>query len=211
MFRGYVLSKKFHSWFFSIDIVSYLGQIWRLFCYFAQCLVYCLSVSFESFPYLVFVVQSLSHVWLFATPWTAACQASLSFTISQSVLKLMFIESVMSSTISSSVVPFSSFLQSFPASGFFPMSQLFTSGGQISPSNKYSGLISFRIDWFDLLAVQGFLRVFSNTSVQKHQFFGTQLSLWSNFHMVHDYWKNHKLWLYGPFLAKWYLCFLIHG
>ena len=70
-------------------------------------------------------------------------------------------------TISSSVVPFSSCLQSFPASGSFPMSQLFTSGGQrmywslnfsISSSNEYSGLVSFRIDWFDLLAVQGSLR-----------------------------------------------------
>ena len=68
--------------------------------------------------------------------------------------------------ISSSVVPFSSDPQSFPASGFFPMSRLFTSGGweywsfsiSISPSNEYSGLISFRIDWFDLLAVQGTLK-----------------------------------------------------
>ena len=53
----------------------------------------------------------------------------------------------------------------------------------ISPSNEYSGLIYFRIDWFDLLAVQGTLRVFSNTTVQKHQFFGAQLSLWSNSHI----------------------------
>ena len=53
----------------------------------------------------------------------------------------------------------------------------------ISPSNEYSGLIYFRIDWFDLLAVQGTLRVFSNTIVQKHQFFGAQLSLWSNSHI----------------------------
>ena len=71
-------------------------------------------------------------------------------------------------------------------------SQFFASGGQrtgvsesinISPSNEYSGLIYFRIDWFDLLAVQGTLRVFSNTIVQKHQFFGAQLSLWSNSHI----------------------------
>ena len=64
-------------------------------------------------------------------------------------------------TISFSVIPFSSCLQSFPASGSFPVSQLFTSGGQtasISPSSEYSGLISFRIDWFDLLAVQGSLK-----------------------------------------------------
>ena len=53
----------------------------------------------------------------------------------------------------------------------------------ISPSNEYSGLISFRMDWLDLLAVKGFSRVFSNTTVQKHQFFHTQLSLWSNSHI----------------------------
>ena len=73
-------------------------------------------------------VQSLSCV--FETPWTAARQASLSITNSQSLLKLMSVESVMPSNISSSVVPFSSCLQSFPASGSFQTSQLFESGGQ---------------------------------------------------------------------------------
>ena len=76
--------------------------------------------------------------------------------------------------VSSSVVPFSSCLQSFPASGSFPMSQLFTSSGQqtywsfnfsISPSNEYSGLVSFRIDWFDLLLSKGLSRIFSSTRV----------------------------------------------
>ena len=75
-------------------------------------------------------VQSLSHVRLFATPWTAAHQASLSITNSRSPLKLLSIESVMPSTISSSVVPFSSCPQSFPALGSFQMSRLFASGGQ---------------------------------------------------------------------------------
>ena len=74
--------------------------------------------------------QSLSHVWLFATPWTAAHQASLSITNSQSPPKPMPIALVTPSTISSSVVPFSSCPQSFPASGSFQMSQLFTSDGQ---------------------------------------------------------------------------------
>ena len=94
-------------------------------------------------------------------------------------------------TISSSVIPFSSRLQSFPASGSFPMSQLFTSGGQsigsfsfkIGPSNEHSGLFSFRMDWLDLLLFKGLSRVFSNTTVQKHQFFCIQLSLWSNSHI----------------------------
>ena len=75
-------------------------------------------------------VQSHSHVQLFATPWTAAPQASLSITNCRSLLKLMSIESLMPSAISSSVLPFSSCPQSFPASGSFQMSQLFTSGGQ---------------------------------------------------------------------------------
>ena len=118
-------------------------------------------------------------------------QASLTITNSQSLLKLKSIESVMSSTILSSVIPFSSCLQSYPESGSSLMSQFFTSGGlsiegsasAISPSNEYSGLISFRIDWLDLLAVQGLSGVFSNTTVQKHQFFSTPLSLWSNTHI----------------------------
>ena len=99
------------------------------------------------------------------TPWTAARQNSLSITNSWSLLKLMSIESVCHPTISSSVIPFSSHLQFFPASGCFQMSQFFVSGGQswsfsfsISPCNEYSGLISFRIDWFDLFAVQETLK-----------------------------------------------------
>ena len=110
-------------------------------------------------------VQLLSHVRLLATPWTAAHQASLSITSSQSLLKLMSIKSVMPSNHLILCHPFSSYLQSFPASRFYPVSQFFTSGGpkdwsfsfNISPSNEYSELISFRIDWLDLLAVQGTL------------------------------------------------------
>ena len=75
-------------------------------------------------------VQSLSYVWPLVTPWIAACQASLSITNSWSLLKLMSIESVMLSTNSSSVISSSSCLQSFPASGSFPMSQFFAPGGQ---------------------------------------------------------------------------------
>ena len=110
-------------------------------------------------------VQLLSHVQLFATPRTVALQASLSITNTQSLLKLMSIESVMHPTISSSVIPFSSHLQSFPASGSFLMSQFFASDGQsmsfsfsINPSNDHSGLTSFMMDWFDILAVQRTLK-----------------------------------------------------
>ena len=79
----------------------------------------------------------------------------------------------------------------------------------VSPSNEHSVLISFRIDWFDLLAVQGLLRVFSNITVQKHQFFGTQLSLWSNFHICTWLLEKLQLWLWGSLSAKWWFCFLI--
>ena len=109
-------------------------------------------------------VQSLSPVQLFATPWTAAHQASLSITNYRSLLKLIFIVSVMPSNhlilCRQLLLP----LQSFPATGSFQMSQFFTSGGQsigvsVSPSVlEYSGLISFSIDWLDLLAVQGTLK-----------------------------------------------------
>ena len=134
------------------------------------------------------VVQAPGHVQLTQTPWTAAHQASLSFTISQSLLKLMSTESVIPSTIVYSVAPFSSCPQSFPASGSFPVSQLFASGGQtigasasalVLPMN-IQGWYPLRVDWFDLLAVQGILRVFFSPTVRKHQFLGTQSSLWSN-------------------------------
>ena len=99
------------------------------------------------------------------TPWTVACQASLSFTISQSLFKLTSIKSVMP-TNCLSLIPLSSCPQFFPVSGSFPMSWLFASGGQkcwnfsfsINPSSGYSRLMSFRTDWFDLFVVQGTLK-----------------------------------------------------
>ena len=127
---------------------------------------YSYLVSSRSIDLKASSVQSLSYVWRFVTPWTAAHQASLSFTISQSLLNSCPLSQWCHPTISSSVVPFSSCPQSFPASGSFQMSQIFLSGDQnigVSASasglsNEYSGLISFRIDWFDLLAVQGTLK-----------------------------------------------------
>ena len=130
-------------------------------------------------------VQSLSCVWLFVTPWTAACQASLSITNFQSLPKLLSIESVSHPTISSSVVPLSSCLQSFPASGSFQMSQLFASGGQSIGASALASVLPMNIqDWFPL-ELTGLIsfqskrlsRVFSNTTVQKHQFFSAQPSL----------------------------------
>ena len=98
-------------------------------------------------------------------------------------------------TISSSVIPFSSCLQSCPASGSFLMSQFFASSGQvlelqlyISLSNEYSRLISFRIDWFDLLSVQGTLK----SLLQHHSSKVSILQCSASFIVQHDYWKNHS-------------------
>ena len=104
-------------------------------------------------------------------------------------------------TISSSVVSFSSCPQSFPASGSFPMSWFFASGGQsigvsasiISPSNEYSGLISFRIDWFGLLAVQETLKsLFQHHSSKASILRCSALLNGPTLTSIHDYWKNHS-------------------
>ena len=132
------------------------------------------------------------HGLLFVTPWTAACQASLSITNSQSLLKLMSIELVMPSNHLIFCHPLLLLPSIFPSIRVFsnesalcirwPKYWIFRFS--ISPSNEYSGLISLRIGWFDLLEVQeGLSRVSSNTIVQKHQFFSTQLSLWSYSHI----------------------------
>ena len=126
---------------------------------------------------------SLSVVSNSATPWTTARQVSLSITNSQGLLKLMCIESVMSSN--HLAVPFFSCLKSFSASGFFQMSCFFASGGQsIGVSASTSVLPMKTQDWFPLgwtgwisLQSKEITRVFSNTTVEKHQFFGPQLSL----------------------------------
>ena len=115
--------------------------------------------------YVFSSVQLLSRVRLFATPWITARQASLSITNSQSSLKLMSIESVMPSSHLILCRPLLSCPQSLPASKSFPMSQLnmrwpkyWSFSFSIIPSNEHPGLISFRMDWLDLLAVQGTLR-----------------------------------------------------
>ena len=130
-------------------------------------------------------VQSLSPVQLFATPWTTTCQASLPITNSRSPPKSMSIESVIPFNISSSVVPFSFCPQSVPASGSFQMSQLFASGGQSTGVSASASILPMNtqdwspLEWTGWISLQskGLSRVFSNTTVQKYQFFGIQLSL----------------------------------
>ena len=128
------------------------------------------------------VVQSLNCVWLFVTLWTAAGQDSLSFTISQSLLRFIPIESVMSSNHLILCLPLLLCPQSFPALRCFPMSQPFVSGGQstgasasalVLPMN-ISWLFSFRTGLISLLS-KGLWRVFSSTTNWKHQFFSAQL------------------------------------
>ena len=155
---------------------------------------------------LLFTTQSLSCVQLFATQWTAAHQGSLFFTISWTLLKLTSIESVMPSNhlifycplfLLPSILPSirvfsneSAFLISWPKHWRFSFS--------ISPSNVYSRLTCFRIDWLALLGVQETPRVFYNTTVQKHQFLDVYPSLCSNSH-IHILLLEKK---YRPFLAK---------
>ena len=138
--------------------------------------MHCVCLQFSS------VAQSCPTL---CDPWTAACHASLFITNSQILLKLMSIESMMPSNHLILCCPFSSCLQSSPASRSFPMSQLFASGGQsIGVSTSASVLPmniqdSFPLGWTGWISLQsrGLSRVFSNTTIQKHQFFGTQLSL----------------------------------
>jgi len=151
----------------------------------------------------------LRPVQLFATPWTAACQASLSFTISWSLLKFMSIESVKLSNHLILCFPFSFCLQSFPASVSFQMSQLFTSGSQSIGASASASVFPINIQgWFPLgltglisLQSKGLSRVFSKTTVQKHQFIGTQPSLWSNSHPYTTTGKTIVLTI-GTFVSK---------
>ena len=128
---------------------------------------------------------SLSCVRLFSTSWIAAHQASLFITNSQSLLKLMSIESVMPSNHLILCRPFLLSPSIFPSIRVFSNESIlcirwpkyWSFSFNISPSNEHPGLISFRMDWFDLLAVQGTLKSLLQHPVQKHQFFCTQLSL----------------------------------
>ena len=140
---------------------------------------------------VVVVFLLFSHDWLFMTPWTAARQASLSFTISQSLLKLMSIESVMPPNHLVLCHPLLLLSSIFPSIRVLSVSRLFTAGGQSIGASASASVIPMNIQgWFPLaltglisLQSKGLSRVFSNTTVQKHQSFGAQLSLWSNSHM----------------------------
>ena len=153
--------------------------------------------------FLSVVIQSVSHVWPFVTLWTAAHQASLSFTISQSLLTLMSIESVMASNHLIHCHPLLLLHSIFPSIRVFcnksvlPIQwpKYWSFSFSISPSSEYSGLISFRIDWFHLLAVQGTLK-----SLLQHHSSKASILWLSAFFMLqlsHPYMTTGKtkLWL----------------
>ena len=152
------------------------------------------SVQFSS------VAQSLSRVWLFATPWITACQASLSITSSRSLLKLMSIELIPSSHLILChpfllLPPIPPSIKVFSNESTLCMRwpKYWSFSPSISPSSEHPGLISFRMDWLELLAVQGTLKSLlrhhsSKASISQHSaFFTVQLS------SIHDHWKNHSL------------------
>ena len=141
--------------------------------------------------------QYFSHVQLFATSWARLpCPSPTPGACSNSCP----LSRRCHPTISSSVMPFSSCLQSFPASGSFQMSQFFTSGGlSIGASASVSVLPMNILEWFPLgltglisLQSKGLSRVLSNTTVQKHQFFSLSLLHVQALTSIHDYWKNHS-------------------
>ena len=140
--------------------------------------------EFQWYRYQVYFSSVAQTCPILCDPWTTARQAPLSITSSQRLLKLMSIESVMTSNHLILVTFFSSCPQSFPESGSFAVSQFFTSGGQSIRASALASVLPMNIqDWFPLgltgliLKSKGLSRVFSNTTVQKHQFFGAQLSL----------------------------------
>ena len=186
-----------------LNIPHSLGGLglWRYWYLCLKCLPLVASTSFSYYLINTFVVvQSLSCAQLFATPWTAARLPSLSFTISLSLLKLMSFELVMPSKhlilchplfLLPSIFPSISDFSSESALGIW-WPKYWNFNFSISPSNEYSALISLRIDYFDLLSVQGTLK-----SLIQHQFVNTNYLVYNFLYdptltSIHDYWKNHS-------------------
>ena len=151
-------------------------------------------------------VQSLSHVRLFATPWIIACQASLSITNSRSSLKPTSIESVMPSShlilgrLLLLLTPISPSIRVFSSESTLHMRwpKYWSFSFSIIPSKEIPGLISFRMDLLDLLAVQGILKILLQHHSSKHQFFGAQPSSQSNSHIHTWPLEKPQPWLDGP-------------
>ena len=146
-------------------------------------------------------VQSLSHVWLFVTPWTEACQASLSITNFQSLLKLMSIELVMPSNLlilCPSLLLLTSIFSSirfFSSESLLPMGwpKYWSFNFSISPSNEYSGLISFRMDWFDHCSLRDSQESFPTPQFKSINYLALRSLYSPTLTSIHDYWKNQNL------------------
>ena len=160
-----------------------------------------LKEELTSIPHTV-VVPSLSHVRLFVTPWTAARPASLSLTIFWSLPKFISIELVRPFNHLILCCPLLLTPSIFPSIRVFPNESILhirwpkylSFSFSISPSNEHSGLISFRMDWLDLLAVQGTLKsFFSNTQFKNINSLALSLLYGSTLTSIHDYWKNYSL------------------
>ena len=154
---------------------------------------------YKILPFVAVLVQSLSRVQLFVTPWTAALQTSLFFTISWSLLRFMSMELVMPSNHLILCCPLLLLPSVFLSIRVFANNSALHirwpqySSFSISPSNEYSGLISFRINWFDLLAVRGTLKE-ASPAPQFESISSTVLSLLYDPTptSIHDYWKTHS-------------------
>ena len=166
----------------------------------------------------VVFVQSLSCVWLFATPWPAAQHPPLSFAIFQSLLKFMSIESVIPSNDLILCCPLLLLSPIFPSIRVFSNElalhirwpEYWSFSFSISPPMNIQGLFPLGMSGWISLPSKGLSRVFSSTAIQKHQFFGTQSPLLSNSHIHTWLWKNHSFDSMDFCQAKWYLYFLIH-
>ena len=186
--RGAVRGRCFHHWHWE-EISSWLFQTIKA----SQGRQEGCRQGDHLFPLVplsvLVVVPSLSYFRLFVTPWTAEYQASLSLTISRSLLKLMSIESVI--PFNHLLLHFSSCLQSFPASGSFPVSQLFVSGGQSIGASASASVLPMNIQGGFHLGLNSLIsllseelsRVFSSTTIWKYQFFG--FSLLYHVHIIH--------------------------
>ena len=177
-----------------------LSFVWFSIFQMMYILLYLCTSRFQV-TYSVQSVQSFSCVWLFATPWTAACQASLSITNSRRLPKLMSIELVMPSNHVILCCPLLLPPSIFPSITVFSNESVLRIGWpkywsfsfNISPSNKYSGLIFFRMDWCISLQSKWLSRISSNNTVWKHQFSVLSFLYSPTFISIHDSWKNHSL------------------
>ena len=161
--------------------------------------------------YVVF--QLLSHVRLFVTPWTATHRASLSLTVSQSLIKLTSVDSVKPSNHLILCLPLLLLPSIFPSIRVFSNEsalgikwpKYWNFSFSISPSNEYSAWFPLGLTGLISLLSKGLSRVFSSTTVQNHHFF-SPLSLWSNYHIRTWLLEKSQIWWYGPLLAEWCRC-----